>query len=105
MNIKENISSNTDIQHKTKFCMYCGDKIAFDAIICPKCGRQVAQLKIEQDNKKEDMPVIINNNNNNNNIITTTRIPRHYSILFDLLMICLTDGLWIIWMIARPKYY
>lgn len=42
----------------TKFCKHCGEKIAIDAIICPKCGRQVEELKTS---KAES--VIINNNN------------------------------------------
>ena len=46
-----------------KFCKFCGEKIAMDAVICPKCGRQVEQLQTS----KNFLPIIINNNNNNNN--------------------------------------
>lgn len=31
-------------QQQTKFCKYCGEKIAVDAVICPHCGRQVEAL-------------------------------------------------------------
>ena len=41
-------------------------------------------------------------NNNNNNVI---RFPRKYNKIFDFFMILMTAGLWIIWMIIRPKYY
>ena len=45
-----------------KFCKFCGEKIAFDAVICPKCGRQVEALSSHGGN----IPIIVNNNNNNN---------------------------------------
>lgn len=47
----------------TKFCKHCGEKIDLDCIICPKCGKQVEQLKQEQPN------VVINNTNTNQNTI------------------------------------
>ncbi|MCD8308478.1 MAG: TM2 domain-containing protein [Clostridia bacterium] len=42
-----------------KFCKYCGEKISMDAIICPKCGRQVEQIK--SDNSQQ---LVINNVSN-----------------------------------------
>lgn len=30
---------------KTKFCKFCGKKIAFDAVVCTHCGRQVELLQ------------------------------------------------------------
>ena len=47
--------------------------------------------------------IIVQNTNINNNIIRGGR--RRYSALFDLIMIFLTGGLWLIWMVLRPKYY
>lgn len=44
---------------KTKFCKFCGQKIAEDAVMCVHCGRQVEQLKSEQPQ------VVINNTNVN----------------------------------------
>ena len=41
------------MEEKTKFCKHCGEKIAEDAILCTKCGRQVEDI----------------NKNNNQNII------------------------------------
>lgn len=46
---------------KTKFCKFCGEKIHEDAVICTHCGRQVEQLKNEQQR------VVINNTNTNVN--------------------------------------
>lgn len=55
-----------EIQIKTKFCKYCGEKIPEDAVICTKCGRQVEELKQNQPN------VIINNTNTNTNVNRNT---------------------------------
>ena len=46
---------------KTKFCKFCGEKIAEDAVMCTHCGRQVETLKNEQPS------VVINNTNSNAN--------------------------------------
>jgi restriction system protein len=51
-----------DIQIKTKFCKFCGEKIPEDAVMCTRCGRQVEQLKGEQPQ------VVINNANTNTNM-------------------------------------
>ena len=48
---------------ETKFCEFCGNKVAIDAVICPKCGKQLEKLKTEED--KQNPQVIINNTNNN----------------------------------------
>lgn len=47
---------------KIKYCKYCGQKIAKDAVMCIHCGRQVEKLKVEQSN------VVINNTNANSNV-------------------------------------
>lgn len=31
-------------EEKTKFCVYCGANIHKDAVICPRCGRQVEEI-------------------------------------------------------------
>lgn len=40
---------------ETKFCKHCGEKIDKDCVVCPKCGKQVEELK------SEDKNIIINN--------------------------------------------
>lgn len=45
----------------TKFCKFCGQKIAQDAVMCIHCGRQVEELKSSQSQ------VVINNTNTNVN--------------------------------------
>lgn len=90
-------------QSKMKFCKFCGEKIPEDAIMCTYCGRQVEELK---SNKPDN--IIINNSASSSasaSNVNTGRIRKKHSILFDLFMIFITGGLWIIWMIIRPKYY
>lgn len=50
-----------EMQIKTKYCKFCGERIPEDAVMCNHCGRQVEQLKSEQSQ------VIINNTNTNVN--------------------------------------
>ena len=49
------------IQRRTKYCQHCGKLIDEDCVVCPICGKQVAQLKAEQPS------IVINNTNDNNN--------------------------------------
>lgn len=39
----------------TKFCKHCGEQIDQDCVVCPKCGKQVEELKTNDKN------IIINN--------------------------------------------
>lgn len=48
----------------TKFCSHCGSVIAKEAVFCPACGCQVAQVQSAQ---PVQQPIIINNSNNNYN--------------------------------------
>lgn len=45
----------------TKFCEKCGNKVAIDAVICPKCGKQLEELKVE--GNKTNTQIVINNSN------------------------------------------
>ena len=45
-----------------KFCKFCGQQIASEAIICPKCGRQIEQLQ----NASGAVPNIVIQNTNTN---------------------------------------
>lgn len=84
-----------------KYCKFCGEKIPMDAVICTHCGRQVEELK----GNKPDNIVINNSAASSASSVNQGPIRRKHSILFDLFMIFITCGLWIIWMIIRPKYY
>lgn len=45
-----------------KFCKHCGEIIDKDCVICPKCGKQVEELKAAQPN------IVVNNTNTNTNV-------------------------------------
>lgn len=47
------------MSQETKFCKHCGQVIDADCIICPKCGKQVEEVKVSRPDN-----IIINNNNN-----------------------------------------
>lgn len=47
------------MSQETKYCKHCGQVIDADCIICPKCGKQVEELKAAHPDN-----IIINNNNN-----------------------------------------
>ena len=98
------------MNNDTKFCKFCGEKIAVDAIICPKCGRQVEAV-IEQRQPifeqnfsfpKKEKPIVVKNTVNCNPK-TVVKVKKH-SLIFDLIMIILTGGLWLIWMIIRTIF-
>ena len=55
----------------TKFCENCGNKVAIDAVICPKCGKQLEELKIAE--VKENPQIIINNANAVANVVPINR--------------------------------
>ena len=43
------------MENNTKYCKHCGQLIDSDCVVCPKCGKQVEDLK------HQDTPIIINN--------------------------------------------
>ena len=47
------------MSQETKFCKHCGQVIDADCVVCPKCGKQVEDLKTSHPEN-----IIINNNNN-----------------------------------------
>lgn len=77
---------NQTISTDTKFCKFCGGKIPMDAVVCTLCGRQVEELK-RQDNPQ----VIINNANTNANNINTSTNPKQKNKWIALLL-CLFLG-------------
>ncbi len=87
------------------FCEKCGKEINDEAVVCPFCGCATSKFNSKV---QKDQPIVVNNNNNASAAASASasgKIRRHYSILFDIFMILITGGLWIIWMIIRPKYY
>jgi len=68
-----------------------------------------AQSTIQQPIQQAPPQVVINNTtsavSHSKAKASVGRIRRKRSLLLDIIMIFLTGGLWIIWMILRPKYY
>lgn len=43
------------MENNQKYCKHCGELIDKDCVVCPKCGKQVEELK------SSDKNIIINN--------------------------------------------
>lgn len=84
------------------FCHHCGKEIDDNAVVCIHCGVETKNL-----NKQNDRQINIVNQSSSSSTAQDSKkgMPRVYNAGVDLLMIFLTGGLWIIWMICRPKYY
>lgn len=90
------------------FCSKCGKEIDNEAVVCIHCG--CATGNFEKNSKEREQPIIINNNNSASSSAAAAsssggRTRRKYSLLLDIIMLFVTGGLWLIWMIVRPKYY
>ena len=46
------------MEENKKYCNHCGEMIDKDCVICPKCGKQVEELKTADPSKN----IVINNN-------------------------------------------
>lgn len=85
------------------YCYNCGKQIDDNAVVCIHCGVPTKNMKQE---KQE--PIIINNSSSASAAASASvsgPVRRKYSLIFDIFMICITCGLWLIWMLIRPKYY
>lgn len=93
----------SELEEGKKYCKYCGEVIDEDCVVCPKCGKQVEALK------DSSTPVIVNNSASASASASATAMQpekkkKKYNHLLDFILICCTGGIWIIWMIVRPKY-
>lgn len=84
----------------TKFCKWCGESIDVECVICPKCGKQVEELKQSQSSQ----PIVINNTNTNTAYASATAVaggrggrPKNKWVAFFL---CLVLG----WLGAHKFY-
>lgn len=84
-----------------KYCEHCGNQIENDnAIVCPTCGEPTKSY-----NQQSDKNIIINNSASAAaSSPGPTKQKKYYNFLLDLILILCTGGLWIIWMLIRPKY-
>ncbi len=87
------------------FYKNCGKEIDNDVVVCPHCGKQVQELKTQNEYKN----IIINNSSSASatasaTVVTPTKVKKHYSLLLDIIMTFVTGRLLIIWMLIRSKY-
>ena len=64
-------------QEHTKFCVHCGEKIDVDCVVCPKCGKQVEEIKQSAAQSAPVAPppqIIVNNSNVNTNTNVNTNV-------------------------------
>lgn len=47
------------MEENKKYCKHCGELIDKECVVCPKCGKQVEELK------RASESIVINNTNNN----------------------------------------
>lgn len=80
------------------YCSKCGEIIDDEAVVCPKCGCKTINF-----DKDKDKNIIINNSASAFSTGPTKR-KKKYNLLLDIFLICITAGLWFIWMLIRPKY-
>ena len=82
------------------FCYNCGKEIDDKAVVCIHCGVETKNMK-----SNTDKNIVINNSSSATSINPNNeKKKKKYNLLLDLLLIFCTGGLWIIWMIIRPKY-
>lgn len=81
---------------QTKFCKWCGEKIAVDAEICPKCGRRVEAAPTTTPQ------VVVNNSNQNVNAATSiaSAAPLRAKNKWVAFFLCLFFG-----MMGAHKFY
>ncbi len=79
------------------YCHKCGKEISDDAVVCTHCGVETKNLNrasAEAGSAASSSAATAN---------VTVRVPKQYNALVDFFMILFTGGLWIIWMLVRPK--
>lgn len=93
-----------------KYCKHCGQLIDKDCVVCPKCGKQVEDLK----SNYGDTPIIINNSSSSsasaaasasNGRLVVRKLPWYLSALWIFILGCFTGGIyWIVGPILRINW-
>ncbi len=79
------------------FCHKCGKEIDNDAVVCVYCGVETKNMT----NKNTPINIVNQSSSSASSSATSKVVVRRHSLFFDLIMICLTGGLWIFWMLIR----
>ena len=72
------------MEQEIKFCEFCGNKVAIDAVICPKCCKQLEELKTVEN--KSNPQVVINNSNVINDSIGRKRCDKGTALLLCIFL-------------------
>lgn len=88
------------MEKKTKFCKWCGDTIDIDCVVCPKCGKQVEELK------GPDRDIIINNTATASAVASNPdkyrKMPWYLTWFWIIVLGALTGGIyWVIGIVMR----
>ena len=71
------------------FCENCGNKVHRDAVVCPKCGAQLKDLKTSD---KEESPQVVINNTNTNVVTAVTGHSKKRCDKWVSLLLCIFLG-------------
>lgn len=88
---------------ETKFCKHCGEKIDKECVICPKCGKQVEDLKYNSSPNN----IVINNalSSRASAGIYGGLMPWYLTWFWIIVLGCFSGGLyWIIGFILRVNW-
>ena len=70
------------------YCKYCAELVDEECVVCPKCGRQIGELK------GQEQPQIQIVNTNNNNVNGAVAIVRKECKKWTAFFLCLFLGFW-----------
>lgn len=72
-----------------KFCKFCGEKIDKESIVCPKCGRQLQNIKDQKESNK---------NTKESNNATKTKFYEQTWFMWLMLIVFAPVGIFFMWM-------
>ncbi len=92
---------------ETKYCKHCGEQIDKECVVCPKCGKQVEELK------SSDKNIIINNSASSSASAAASvaskgkmrRLPWYLTWFWIFILGMFTGGIyWIIGFVLRVNW-
>ena len=90
------------------YCRNCGAQINDEALFCEKCGSKVAPIEqtvnlVDHQQQNGDQRIICPRCGSNNIHISvnTYQQKKKRSFLWNLFLVVITGGIWLIWMLVR----
>jgi DNA-directed RNA polymerase subunit RPC12/RpoP len=91
------------------FCQNCGAD-AGSAVFCPNCGKNLSGtpaaqtiVQVAPTQQQGGLACPKCGSTNTSVSVNTYAKSKHRSLLWNIFMICITAGIWIIWMIIRKR--